>query len=172
MTHVRTTAAFIAVLAGLCAACAATPAGSGGPSGWTQPSAADLEGPDEAYRQSSPTAYLSSSADFDGDNREDVAKILVNRGSDKYGVFIFRGGAETPAKVYEGPLTELNRVGVSALVPGPYQTACAKGLGPDENCDPRSVRMTANGLRLFTFEAGAVVFYWDGSRYVSAHLTD
>jgi hypothetical protein len=172
MVDARSTAGFIVGLAGLCAACAATPGGSDGPSGWTEPSAVDLGGPDEVYRQSSPTAYLSSSADFDGDNREDVARILVNRRSGKYGAFIFPGGTGTPAKVYEGPLGELNRAGLSALPPGRYQTACSRGLGPDEDCDPASVQMRASGLQHFTFESGSVTFYWDGSNYVSVYLTD
>lgn len=171
MLDARLSNVFIAVVGALCTACAATSASSGGPD-WTHPSPADLEGPDAARRQSSPTAYLSSSADFDGDNREDVAKILVNRSSGKYGVFIYSGGTGTPAQVYEGSLADVNRVGVSAVPPGQYRPACAQGLGRDEGCDPSPVQLAASGLQHFTFEAGAVVFYWDGSNYVSADLTD
>jgi hypothetical protein len=170
MTDIRLTAGLAALLTALCGASAAAPVEA--PPGWSLPAPADLTGEDAASRRASPSRYLSSTADFNGDGKADEARILVNRSAVTYGVFIFPGGAEGPTKLHEGPLAEVSRTGIATAAAGAYRPACADGAGPDGACEPATVQIAASGLRHFTFEAGARVFYWDGSRYAVVDIAD
>lgn len=170
MTTLRLTAGLAAILTALSGPSAAAPVEA--PPGWSQPAPADLAGEDAASRRASPSRYLSSTADFNGDGKADEARILVNRSAGTYGVFIFPGGLEGPTKLHEGPLAEVSRTGIDTAPAGAYTPACADDAGPSGSCTPGAVQITASGLRHFTFEAGARVFYWDGSRYAVVDIAD
>jgi hypothetical protein len=66
----------------------------------------------------------------------------------------------------------VSRTGIATAAAGAYRPACADGAGPDGACEPATVQIAASGLRHFTFEAGARVFYWDGSRYAVVDIAD
>jgi hypothetical protein len=80
--------------------------------------------PEYQRRADSPSAYLSVTADFNGDGNPDEARILQNRSRDvAYIVAVMTSGEQVDTYVLsEVPLSDVRHIGIRALKPRPELT--------------------------------------------------
>ena len=108
------------------------------------------------------TRDLLVAADFDGDGESDRAFFVTN--DDKTSLFIClhgRAGAFEVAQVHS-----IANAGIRLAGPGVYDSACAKGIGPD--CRPgEKLRLEVDGpaIHLFRYESSARIVYWEDNRF-------
>lgn len=134
------------------------------PDGWRAPTVLETAY-DIPIRERDPNRYLFTEADFNGDGKADIARILVNDKKNKMALFIFLSN-ETTALI----LTELedkswvSRMGVSKLEVGEYPTACAKGYGrPCKEGAPSVIILSNPAINFFQLESASSAFIWEES---------
>lgn len=133
------------------------------PSGWGLPPKADID--TEPFRHESPSGFVRAYGDFDGDEAEDTALLLVPDNGQGYGVFVFRGDGHGNFGVgllvhreHEGDVRE---IGIETASSGLYPTACGQGYwvcGPE---DSEKLDIRTSAIRVFRFEKAAKLIYWD-----------
>ncbi|MDE0539450.1 MAG: hypothetical protein OXH94_12075 [Rhodospirillales bacterium] len=108
------------------------------------------------------TRDLIVTADFDGNGKPDRAFFVTN--DDKTSLFICLHGQ---ARAFEAArVHSIASVGIRLADPGVYDSACAKGIGPD--CRPgEKLRLEVDGpaIHLFHYESSASIIYWEGDRF-------
>ena len=138
------------------------------PPGWTRAAEADLAGPDWESRKDKPHRYVRAEGDFNGDGQADRAELLVNRTTQRFGLFVFLAGAKAATELDGGKLGELTRLGISTQQPGRRQTTCGKGYDRD---DPKCLKgipfvdVKHASIGFFMFESATSEFYWTGSKF-------
>ena len=108
-------------------------------------------------------------ADFDGDGRQDRAVFRVKRGL--YSVFIIGGDGRARRISEPRPVNELANLELSVLAPGVHSTFCGRNEPEQAGCRP-SVTLSAPGVAITTFEAAQVVYFWNGTAFEVAALSD
>ncbi len=111
--------------------------------------------------------YLTLSADFDGDGRDDQAYFTT--GETDYGVWIRRASAGKPVQVATFPSAALDKMGLETFPPGTYEGPCNLDIGPD--CDAMQSMtfvLDHTALALFEYEIGQTMIFWNGERFISA----
>ena len=130
-------------------------------SGWRDATIADVErGEDMRFRRESPTLYLSAVGDFDGDGREDVARLQVNDARRVYALLITDGRGQH--RVGEGRLTYLRRMGVALRERGSVSSAW----------EPAALFLRSEAIDLIVFEAADVLYYACDEGYCRYQISD
>lgn len=142
--------------------------------GWTPVSVAALAGsPDDGVRRADPNGYLKAEGDFDGDGREDSARLMQSGDELRYGLVVeLSSRCRAPMLLADGPRSDHPRIGVDEVPRGEYVTACSRGHGRASDCTIRSLRVEHVGIELFTFEASTTYFAWNGREFVEAAISD
>ena len=136
------------------------------PTGWRLPTAKELAG--EPLRARSPTMNAEVTGDFNGDGKLDHAYLFKATDVSGEGLVVW---ISTPGGYHwavidktdwgrKFPNVDLS-MGIDALAPGDYRTACGKGYwecGPDE---PETLRLKVPGILHFRFESAESVWYRD-----------
>ena len=130
------------------------------PSGWREPTREEASG---SWRQKSPTRFLKVEGDFNGDGRLDVAQILVDPSTRKFGLFVKFGSAGQWQLLLALDLTFLGRYGIDYVKPGKYETACGKGYGnwACAHNEPDWLQLSHPGIDLFYTESSDSIYFWD-----------
>lgn len=131
------------------------------PNGWREPTTqeATLEG--DQLRTRSTNDFLSARADFDGDGKEDVARLLVSPDGKKYALFVMLGSGNK-IQLDQKDVVLLKTMGVDVLPPKTYKTACGKGYACEEG-DPKVLHLKKPGLLYFKDESAESVYFWPSS---------
>lgn len=108
-------------------------------------------------------------ADFDGDGRQDRAVFRVTK--EAYAVFVIGGDGRARRISEPRPAGELANLELGVLTPGAYPTFCGRNEPNKAGCRP-SVILSPLGVLVTTFEAGQVVYFWNGSAFDAEALTD
>ena len=109
--------------------------------------------------------------DFDHDGKPDTAQIV--RGASGERQLVIRRGAEAGPVLVRSLGTSAGDVFLEAAKPGHWPTACAKGLGRDDQPCPRKTIDTRGGELMFgTREASLWVVEWNGRTFESVALSD
>jgi len=133
------------------------------PHNWRKPTGAESPG---KWRQKSASKFLVVRGDFDGDDREDRAELLINESGRQCGLFVQLSGADSDwQSLWEGNVRQgLGDVGIDIVRPGKYETLC--GSDPSE-CDadsPRNLYLRHGAIELFFYGTTRSFFYWDRKR--------
>ena len=134
------------------------------PDGWRVPTANETTY-DIPIREEDPNRYLLTEADFNGDGRVDVARILINDKKDKMALFVFLSGKATSTAILLTQMDDkswVRRMGVEKLEPGKYQTACGRGYGtgcPEDS--PATIVLERPAIKYFQLESASYIFVWD-----------
>ena len=110
------------------------------------------------------TQDLLVTGDFDGNGEPDRAFFVIN--GDRTSLVVCLHGqarAFEAAEVYS-----IENTGIRLAAPGVYDSACAKGIGPDCRSGEK-LRLEVDGpaIHLFRYESSARIVYWDGDRFES-----
>jgi hypothetical protein len=105
------------------------------------------------YRADHPTGYRNAVGDFDGDGAQDTAGFYV-RGNELFLALRLAATPDTPVIIWRGAQSAARYVGVEAVPPGNYDTACKRYWRCEQN-ERSEVRLTHDGLMFWTFEGPA-----------------
>lgn len=143
------------------------------PKGWRRPTTKEF---DDEWRRKDPSKFLRARGDFDGDGREDVVELLVQRQGNSAGLFVWRAVNPVPLLLVKFEKKELKLQGTAVVEPGEYRTACGKGYG-EWACahgEPEVLKLKHQAIDLF-YEGSAVsIFYWDAARkaFIEVQMSD
>lgn len=128
---------------------------------------------DMKLRQSHPHLYLFDEGDYDGDGVKDSAAFIKTSNAHAEAIVTLGGSG----RVYqlEAGLdlrTQMPRMGLMTAGPATFQTACGKGSGDDSApCEP-SITTTRDTVLVVVFEAGAILYAWDGKGFKETIISD
>ena len=129
------------------------------PAGWRLPKPEEEEFPGDAWRNRDRERYLVVRGDFDGDGKEDQARLLVNSDGTKHALFVFLGSGAS-VQLIEQDAETLKAMGIDKLEPGTYTTACGKGYWSCEPGEPESVRPSNPSILYFKAESAESAYIW------------
>lgn len=133
------------------------------PAGWRHASGTEAGG---EWRGRDRCRYRVVKADLDGDGIRDQAELLVSEGGAEFGPFAFLRQRDATYRVLRlgepMPREYLEVMGIRAVKPGFYRTACGKGYVACGAGEPKAVRLKAWAIDVFTEESANSFFYWDG----------
>jgi len=110
--------------------------------------------------------------DFDRDGKPDTAEIVRDARGERQ-VVIRRGATKLPTAIPETRHGSNSDFFLDVAIPGRWPTACAKGLGSDDDPCARKVVVTRGGEITFgTRESTAWVVIWDGRKFESVQISD
>ncbi len=132
-------------------------------SGWRAPTQSELV-ENLGWRKEDPNLYITAEADFDGDGKDDEARLLINDKENKMGLFV-----TLSSRKREGPLLletidgkrTIKVMGIEVAKPGTYKTACGKGYWACKKDESSELRLTTPAIDFFTFESASSYFIWD-----------
>ncbi|MDC7682199.1 hypothetical protein PQU92_02860 [Asticcacaulis sp. BYS171W] len=126
---------------------------------------------DMAYRAKSSTLYLSATGDLNGDGIDDEAVFVKRSGKVKVSVTFGTKERQPIVVVTMLPMrafdlkTDMPRMGVDIVEHELVVGTCDKPA-----CEP--VAVSKYGVSVFTFESGALLYTWNGKRFVETTLAD
>jgi hypothetical protein len=108
--------------------------------------------------------YLAAKADFDGDGKEDEARLLINDKENKMGLFVTLSSQERKTPVLLDTIADKRTIevmGIEVAKPGAYKTACGKGYWACKKGEPSELGLTNSAIDFFRFESANSYFVWD-----------
>lgn len=133
------------------------------PKGWHPANRSDYSTEDLSFLNSRVPNHID--ADFNGDDREDSAWILLKDTGEAWGLFAFIKKDDNNIEVIKldenKKETEKLYMGISILSPGKHRTACGKGYFDCTFGEPEILDLKYSGIDYFLFESANSVFYWD-----------
>jgi hypothetical protein len=132
-------------------------------SGWRIPTQSELA-ENLGWRKEDPNFYISAKADFDGDGKEDEARLLINDKENKMGLFVTlssqnRGNPLLLEAIADKRTIEV--MGIEVAKPGTYKTACGKGYWACKKGEPSELKLTNPAIDFFRFGSANSYFVWD-----------
>jgi len=104
-------------------------------------------------------------ADFDGDGKQDVARLLINGKENKMGLFVKLSsrpdGKEIKLEEFDDK-SWIEVMGISVVKPGNYRTACGKGYFECKKGEPETLKLKQPAIDFFKFGSANSFFVWDG----------
>jgi hypothetical protein len=135
-------------------------------SDWRNPTADDL-GKDATWRDEDTDRYLVVKADFDGDGKEDFARLLASDKSDKIGLFVTVSSIKKAGPLLLKSIKDKRTIetfGIALVKPGTYTTACGKGYWDCKKGEREELRLEKPGIDFFQYESANSYFVWNAGR--------
>jgi hypothetical protein len=131
------------------------------PPGWREPLEKEAN---QEWRKESPTLYLSSIGDFNGDGVEDQAKLLVRENDEAVALFVIISDKKDH-KTYKLDQSEgistLDVMGIDIAPIGSHKTACGKGYWNCDQGEPEIVKLKNPAIDYFCEESANSFFIWN-----------
>lgn len=135
------------------------------PDGWRFPRESDYSDDWLKHRDSHPVPFHVRS-DFNGDGTTDDAWIVIPKKGTGGGLCVLLARKDAPPDVVwldRGKLVyKPQLVGIVAVPPGQYRTACGKGYfecGPGE---PETLDLSLPSFQFIYFGKAGILYWWDG----------
>jgi hypothetical protein len=110
--------------------------------------------------------------DFDRDGKPDTARIVQSASGERQ-VVVRRAAATTDDVLPNTQHTAASDFFLNAAHAGRWRTACAKGLGRDNDpCARKVVVMRGGEISFGTRESTEWVAIWDGRKFETVQLSD
>lgn len=131
------------------------------PDGWRFPGQSDYSDDWLANRDTYPEPFHVRS-DFNGDGSMDDAWIVIPKKGRGGGLCVFLGGAPDVIWLDRGEMVyKPQMVGIVAVPPGRYVTACGKGYFDCGPGDPEKLDLSLPSFRFIYFGKASILYWWD-----------
>ncbi len=140
--------------------------------GWQAPTAAELG---DDWRNSDSDRFAVARGDFDGDGKQDVARLMVSPDRKRAAIVVEMSAAGTKVIPLEGAAPDvLGAMGISVVEAGTHDTACGKGYWACEHGEPAVITLKWDGIDYFKFGSANSVFYLPkpGAKFRRVWLSD
>ena len=130
---------------------------------WRLPTKADL-GDNFEWRKENPELYLAAKADFNGDGKDDVARLLINDKENRLGLFVILTSQKNQTPVLIDTIEDKKSIlglGVKVAKPGRHKTACGKGYWPCGKGESAVIEIKHSAINLFQSEGANSYFIWN-----------
>ena len=133
---------------------------------WRYPTKSDVFGDWKYFQKKYPTPWHVE-ADFNNDGFLDHAWILFSRDNTKWGLHVFMSSGADSYKVITLDENLFSffppqRMGLSVLQPGRYQSYCAQGFGPEcKDGEAEFIVISNPSIDYITFEAANSYYIWN-----------
>jgi hypothetical protein len=134
--------------------------------GWRVPRQSELAD-DLEWRKEDPNHYLMAKADFDGDGKEDSARLLINEKENKMGLFVTLSSRKKAGPLLLEAMDDKQMIeimGIAVVKPGTYKTACGKEYWPCKKGEPSVLRLRNPAIDFFSFASANSYFVWNKER--------
>ena len=131
--------------------------------GWRAPAPSEL-GADIEWRAPDPDRYLVAKADFDGDGKEDEARLLINDRENKTGLFVFLSSRQDKPPLLVETMDDKHWIevaGISVAKAGKYKTKCGKGYWQCEKGVLWGFTLKKPAIDLFRADSANLFLIWD-----------
>ncbi|MFZ5471690.1 MAG: hypothetical protein ACOZIN_19865 [Myxococcota bacterium] len=118
---------------------------------------------------------MTAKADFDGDKKEDTARLLSKQNGQGLGVWVWLTSKKKPLLVVEFDHSDGGHdMGIAAAGPGTYDTACGRGYWTCKADEPAKLSLVNSGLDIFTCESANQFAWWDSktNAFMSVWMSD
>jgi hypothetical protein len=135
------------------------------PAGWRQPLPNEIYASDNRagpWRDEDPNKYLVARGDFDGDGREDVAKLLVSTDGKRYALLVFLATGIS-VQLDSANVQVLETQGIETLPTGTHRTLCGKGYRSCAEGEPAVLELHYPAIIFFTEGTASSVFFWSAT---------
>ncbi len=134
------------------------------PKGWHTPPT-NLTGQD--FRRKDANHFLVAIGDFNGDGIRDKAYLLVNKEMSKLGFFVC---LTTPKGcdwhcLEEMDIAFLDVMGIAAVKPGKYETACGKDYWECGKEEPKTLVIKHAAIEFFKDESASSFYVYDPRKH-------
>jgi hypothetical protein len=129
---------------------------------WRTPAKSELTDASD-WRKEDPELYLTAKADFDGDGKEDTARLMINAKENKMGLFVELGshhGKKIRLDEIDGK-SWIDVIGITVAKPGKYKTACGKGYWDCKKDEPEALNLKLPAIDYFKEGSANSFFIWD-----------
>lgn len=133
---------------------------------WRPPTTDEL-GPYSEWRNKDPNRYLLVRADFDGDGKDDTARLVVNEKENKIGLSVILStlGKVSPLLIEtNNDKRAIESRGIKVAKPGKYETACGKGYYDCKKGEPKHIQLDHPGIDFFKYESANMYFIWNSTK--------
>ena len=132
-------------------------------SGWRAPTQSELSD-SLGWRKKDPDLYLAAKSDFDGDGKEDIARLFINDKRNKMGLFVTLSSLKKPEPLLLEAIDDKQTIevmGIEVAKPGTYKTACGKGYWACKKGESAVLKLENPAIDFFRFESANSYFVWD-----------
>jgi hypothetical protein len=134
------------------------------PKGYRFPTEADYRADWKDFRSSVPVPFHVS-ADFDGNGTADDAWIVLADRGGGWALVVFMRSATGQARlvtlITDSGKTPAQRMGITPVAPGRYETACGKGYWDCKPNEPKTLNLRLPSFEFFLYESASSIFWWD-----------
>jgi hypothetical protein len=130
--------------------------------GWRPPTQFELAD-HLGWRKEDPNFYIKAKADFDGDGKEDEARLLINDKENKMGLFVelsSRPGKTMKLDEFDDK-SWIEVMGIMVAKPGKYKTACGKGYVDCQKGEPQELHLKLPAIDYFKEGSANSFFIWE-----------
>lgn len=135
-------------------------------SSWRTPTQREL-GHDLGWRKGDPNRYHLIKADFDGDGKQDTARLVLNDKENKMGILVTLstlGNARPFLIETNNDKNAIEARGITVAKPGKYETACGKGVCECKEGEPERIQLDHPAIDFFKYGSANMYFVWDVGR--------
>ena len=133
---------------------------------WRYPTDSDVVGDWKYYQKEYDTPWHVD-ADFDNDGFLDHAWILISKDNTKMGLHVFMSSGADGYKVitldeYSFSFSSEQRMGLSVVQPGRYESLCALGVGPEcKDGEAEFIVISNPSIDYIAFESSNSYYVWN-----------
>ncbi len=124
---------------------------------WRPPTAAELA---DEWRSHDKDRYAVARGDFDGDGKEDTARLMISPDGKRAAIVVELSAKGTMVIGLEDAAPDiLGVMGISVVRAGTHKTACGKGYWKCEPGEPAVLTLKSDGIEYFKDGSANSVFY-------------
>lgn len=130
-------------------------------------------GPDLQVRQTDPEFFLAAQGDFDGDGRQDMARLMANEDNQTFVIQVQWGDPLLESTLFHRePLSKITRAALVSVPSGKLVHICKPERDGCPDADRTETEIPYQGIAMIHFGGTQVVYAWNGETMIDYWIAD